>query len=140
MSSYLSLFLSAFIAATLLSVPSEAVLYSLLQDNSNYFLLWLAATTGNTLGACVNYLLGRYFLHFSDRRWFPIKTEQLGKYQSWFQRYGVWSLLLSWLPVIGDGFTLIAGTMKTNFLLFVTLVSIGKGSRYAIVIYLFSAG
>lgn len=98
--------------------------------------LWLVATAGNTLGAVVNWLLGRYLLHFQNRRWFPFKTRDIEKYQHWFQRYGVWSLLFAWLPVGGDALTFIAGLMRVRLSVLLILCGIGKGLRYAVVIWL----
>ena len=96
--------------------------------------LWLWATAGNTLGAAVNWLLGRYLLHFQERRWFPFKTDSLKRAQAWFQRYGVWSLLFAWLPIGGDALTFIAGVMRVRFPIFFVLTGIGKGARYAILL------
>lgn len=96
--------------------------------------LWLWATAGNTLGAAVNWLLGRYLLHFQERRWFPFKVDTLGRAQTWFQRYGVWSLLFAWLPIGGDALTFIAGVMRVRFPIFFVLTGIGKGARYAILL------
>lgn len=133
----LSLFFSALLAATLLPFYSEVVLVSLLAAHPEQcLLLWAVATLGNTVGAAVNWLLGRYLLHFQDRRWFPFSPDKLGPAQQWFQRYGVWSLLLAWLPVGGDALTFIAGVMRVRFMLFWTLTLIGKGARYAVVILL----
>ena len=89
------------------------------------------ATFGNTLGAAVNWGLGRFLLHFRDRRWFPADRPALDRAQRWFQRYGVWSMLLAWLPVVGDALTIVAGIMRVRFVVFVALVAIGKGARYA---------
>ncbi|KAB7622737.1 DedA family protein [Alkalilimnicola sp. S0819] len=97
--------------------------------------VWATATAGNTLGSAVNWALGRYLLHYQDRRWFPVKQKSLAKSQAWFQRWGVWSLLLAWLPVGGDPLTLVAGVMRVNFWLFLLLVAAGKAARYAFVIY-----
>ncbi len=133
---YWLLFLSAFLAATLLPFYSEVVLVTLLLDGGAVFPLWLAATAGNTLGAGVNWVLGRYFLHFQDRRWFPFKAESLHKSQAWFQRYGSWTLLFAWLPVGGDALTFIAGIMRVRFWWMLLLCGIGKGARYAVVIWL----
>lgn len=134
---YLSLFLSSLLAATLLPFYSEVVLLSLLAANPEQWpMLWLAATLGNTVGAAVNWLMGRYLLHFQQRKWFPFSADKLGPAQRWFQRYGVWSLLLAWLPVGGDALTFIAGVMRVPFLLFWTLTLIGKGARYLVVIAL----
>ena len=132
---YLTLFTLALLSATLLPGGSEVYLLSLSQNPEySLWLLWLIATLGNTLGSAINYLLGRYLLHWQDRKWFPVSRSQLDKGQKWFGRYGYWSLLLAWAPVFGDALTLIAGIMRLNFTLFFTLVLIGKGVRYLLVL------
>lgn len=136
---YLAVIVSAFLAATLLPFYSEVVLVPFLIEGKDPMLLWSAATLGNTLGAAVNWLLGRFMLHYRDRPWFPIERKSLDRAQAWFQRYGVWSLLFAWLPVGGDALTFIAGIMRVRFGLFFLLTGIGKGARYAIVIWLTSA-
>jgi len=134
MDALLGLFVSAFLSATLLPGSSEILLAALIPQHYDPFNLWLWATAGNTLGSCVNWLMGRYLLHFQQRRWFPVKEDALQRAQHWFQRYGVWSLLLAWAPVFGDGLTLIAGIMRINFSIFVVLTAIGKGLRYAAIL------
>ena len=137
--SYLLLFASAFLAATLLPFYSEIVLVTLLLEGQSALMLWLAATSGNTLGAAVNWFMGRYLLHFQDRTWFPFKATSLEKYQRWFQHYGSWSLLLAWLPVGGDALTFIAGIMRVRLWVLLLLCGIGKGARYGVVIWLTDA-
>ncbi|TDF86390.1 YqaA family protein [Pseudomonas sp. H9] len=128
-----ALFFSAFGAATLLPLQSEAVLVGLLlRDPQAVFTLVLIATLGNVLGSIVNWLLGRGIEHLRDRRWFPFSAAQLDKAQQRYQRYGQWSLLLSWMPVIGDPLTLIAGIMREPFWRFVLLVTLAKAGRYAV--------
>lgn len=139
MVSYGLLFLSAFLAATLLPFYSEVVLVSLLLEGKPVLGLWFAATLGNTLGAWVNWVMGRYLLHFQSRRWFPFKPESLHKAQDWFQRYGSWTLLFAWLPVGGDALTFIAGIMRVRWWVLLLLCGIGKGARYAVVIWLTDA-
>ena len=117
---------------------SELVLVGLVSAGYDPFALWLWASAGNTLGSAVNWLLGRYLLHFQDRKWFPFKTSSLGASQRWFQKYGVWSLLLAWMPVGGDALTFIAGIMRVRFSVFITLTAIGKATRYAILLGLMS--
>ena len=110
---YLGLFIAAFGAATLLPLQSEAVLVGLLLT-SDYSIaaLLLVATAGNVLGSAVNWVLGRYIERYRNRRWFPLSEEKLGRAQRAYHRYGRWSLLLSWVPVIGDPLTMIAGVMR----------------------------
>jgi membrane protein YqaA with SNARE-associated domain len=134
---YLGLFTAAFIAATLLPFYSEALLVGLQASGYDPWALWLWATAGNTLGAAVNWALGRWLLRYQDRRWFPFKPGTLGPAQRWYQRWGVWSLLMAWLPVGGDALTFIAGVMRVRFDLFFVLTWIGKGARYAAVLGLF---
>lgn len=131
---YLGLFLVAFLAATLLPAYSEVLFVGLLAAGYDPLALWAWATAGNALGAAVNWLLGRYLLHYQDRSWFPFKPDSLGLAQGWFQRYGIWSLLFSWAPIVGDTLTFIAGLMGVRFPLFLLLTALGKGARYAIML------
>lgn len=134
MEAYLGLFAVSFLAATLLPAYSEVVFAGMLSAGYDPFALWAWATAGNTLGAAVNWALGRYLLRFQDRSWFPFKADNMGRAQRWFQRYGVWSLLMAWAPVGGDALTFIAGIMRVRFDVFFLLTAVGKGARYAIVL------
>jgi len=130
----LGLFLSAFISATLIPMSSEAVLAALIAAQGwNVVLLVLVATAGNTLGSVVNWALGYFCLHWRHHRWFPISEEKLQKGSEWFRRYGTWSLLFAWLPVIGDPLTFAAGIAQVRFPLFLALVLAGKLARYAVI-------
>ena len=131
---YLSLFISALIAATLFPLSSEALLATLLYQQYSPILLWFAAASGNTLGSCINWYLGKECLRWKDKKWFPVDANQLAKAQQQFERYGIYSLLFSWVPIIGDPLTFIAGVMRIPFWTFVILVALGKGLRYAAVI------
>lgn len=135
MEGYVGLFLSALLAATVLPFSSEAVLVGLMAAGDyDMTWLWFLASLGNVLGAAVNWGLGRFCLRWQDRRWFPVDKEKLDRAGRWFSRYGVWSLLLAWVPIIGDPLTFAAGVLRVNFWLFLLLVSIGKAGRYAVVI------
>jgi len=136
MLSYLLLFCSSFLAATILPFYSEVVLFALVRRGEPVTMLIVIASVGNTLGAVVNWFLGRFLLHYQDRRWFYFKKEEVAKMQYWFQRYGVWSLLFAWLPLGGDALTFIAGIMKVRIGLFLLLVGVGKSLRYVVVVYL----
>jgi membrane protein YqaA with SNARE-associated domain len=135
---YSILFLSAFGAATIVPISSEIVFIGMLEQGFDPFLVWLVATTGNSLGAVVNWILGRFLTRFETRRWFPFKPESLHRSQAWFQKYGVWSLLLAWLPVVGDALTFGAGLMRVRFEVFFVLTAIGKGARYAVLYFIYT--
>jgi membrane protein YqaA with SNARE-associated domain len=140
MSAGLGLFAVAFLAATLLPAYSEVALAGLLLAGHSPWALWAWATAGNTLGSAVNWALGRWLLRFRQRRWFPAQGAGLDTAQRWFQRWGVWSLLLAWAPVGGDALTFIAGLMRVHFGIFLLLTALGKGLRYALVLVLIQVG
>lgn len=132
---YGGLFLAAFLAATIVPAQSEAALVALhLSERFPVAELVAVATIGNVLGSMLNWLLGRYLLHFRDRRWFPVKPETIDNATRWYGRWGVWSLLLAWVPIIGDPLTVAAGILRTNPWLFLTLVTFGKFGRYVTVV------
>ncbi len=134
--SYLGLGVSACIAATLLPMQSEAALVALLAlEPRAVYSLVLAASLGNVLGSQINWWLGTQLQRWQTRRWFPVSVKQLERAQHWYQRYGRWSLLLSWLPIVGDPITLIAGVLREPFWRFTLLVTLAKTGRYAVLAY-----
>ena len=137
--SYLKLFIISFLAATILPLSSEIVLTTMLLTNLfEKNILLIVASSGNILGSIFNWYLGKKITIFQDRKWFPVSPEQLNKSQKYFQKYGIWSLLLAWVPVIGDPLTLLAGVLRVRFSIFFILVSISKISRYVFILYLVS--
>ena len=129
------LFGSAFLSATLLPGSSEAVLLGLLAGGTGQpALLVTAASLGNIAGATVNWGMGRYILIFKDRAWFPIKDATNARAQAWFARYGIWTLLMSWVPIIGDPLTIVAGIMRVSITQFLILVAVGKVLRYGLIV------
>jgi membrane protein YqaA with SNARE-associated domain len=131
-----TLFASAFLAATILPFYSEVVLLAMLPGSDAPLLLWAVATTGNSLGALVNWYLGLALRHFRDRPWWPVSPRQLARAQDWFGRYGYWSLLFAWLPLGGDALPLVAGTLRTPLWKVAPLITIGKGLRYGVLVWL----
>ena len=128
---YAGLFGVAFLAATILPAQSELGLAALIVSGDlNLGLLILFASLGNTLGAVVNWVLGRGVERLRDHRWFPASRDQLDRATGWYRKYGRWSLLLSWVPVIGDPLTLAAGVLREPFWSFLALVAIAKTGRY----------
>ncbi len=133
---YGGLFLSAFLSATLLPGSSEALLTGLVLAGQGVpWLLLTAAVTGNVLGSLVNWVCGRFLAAFRDRKWFPVSPRRYAQAAGWFQRYGVWSLLFAWAPVVGDPLTVIAGAFRVGLLPFLLLVTVGKLVRYLFVLW-----
>ncbi|UWX04236.1 DedA family protein [Pseudoxanthomonas sp. NC8] len=124
------LFLAAFLAATLLPMQSEALLVALLLAGYPPATLVVVASTGNILGSMLNWWLGRELLRFRNRRWFPVSAPALARARRGYRRWGRWSLLLSWLPVIGDPLTFAAGVLREPLRVFVPLVVLAKSGRY----------
>lgn len=126
--------MAAFGAATILPMQSEAVLAGLLLTG-RYSAVWLVVTAGvgNILGSLVNWMLGRGIERFRQRRWFPVGEDTLDRAQAWYRKYGKWSLLASWVPVVGDPITVVAGVLREPLPTFLLLVTIAKLGRYVIV-------
>lgn len=128
---YGALFAAAFLSATIFPFQSEAVLFGMLvSERYSWWLLILVASLGNTLGSIVNWFLGRFLAHFEGKRWFPASRETMARAEKWYRRYGRWSLLLSWVPVIGDPLTLVAGVLREPLPMFILLVAVAKTARY----------
>lgn len=128
------LFASAFVSATLLPGSSEAALLALLAlGRDDAALLVATATAGNVLGSLVNWFMGRFLSRFRDRRWFPVDRRGYERAIAWYNRYGLWSLLFAWLPVVGDPLTVVAGALRTDLRWFLVLVTIGKAGRYSVI-------
>ena len=137
--SYFKLFLISFLAATVLPLSSEIVLTTMLLTNLfEKNLLLVFASLGNILGSVLNWYLGKKLNLYKDKKWFPVSAERLKKSQYYFNKYGLWSLLIAWVPIIGDPITLLAGVLNVRLSIFLFLVSISKISRYVFILYLSS--
>ena len=134
---YLSLFFISFLAATVLPFSSELTLAGLI-STSNYdnLLLLVFASFGNVLGSVFNLGLGFYARNLTIKKWFPFKETQIERSSKWFSKFGKWSLLFAWVPIVGDPLTFVACLLKVRFLDFIILVAIVKVSRYLIIFYL----
>lgn len=131
---YISLFISAFLAATILPAQSEAVLaYQISAVPDEIVMLIALATLGNVLGAVVNWGLGILSTHYRDREWFPVGQDKLKRAEVRYRKFGRYSLLLSWVPFIGDPMTVVAGVLREPLWSFLVLVTIAKSSRYIVI-------
>lgn len=133
LAAYAGLFAVSLFAATILPLQSESVLVGLLlADQQPIAALVAVASVGNTLGATLNWLLGRSVERFRHNRWFPVNEAALNRAQHWYHRNGRWSLLLSWAPIIGDPLTVAAGVLREPLRTFVPIVAFAKTTRYLV--------
>lgn len=134
---YVTLFILSFLAATLLPIGSEALLLYDISEYNTLWLLWSVATVGNTLGSILNYWLGfKGETYLEDKG--HVSRKKMQSARASFTKFGGWTLLLSWVPIIGDPLTFIAGVLRYDFKYFITIVTLAKGIRYASVIFLAS--
>jgi membrane protein YqaA with SNARE-associated domain len=126
---YLILFITALISATLFPLGSEALLIYDITQGHNIYLLLFFATFGNSLGSVVNYFLGLKGEEYLINRKL-LNEKYILKAKIYFDKYGAWSILFSWLPIIGDPITFVAGILKYDFKKFLILVIVAKFSRY----------
>ena len=130
---YPALFLLSFLAATLIPLGSEWLLIALVVKGFAPMLVVLVASAGNVLGACTSYFIGVYGSAFLTAKILRMDAGERARAEWLFDRYGSWSLLLSWLPLVGDPLCLVAGMMRVAFGRFALLVAAGKVARYAAV-------
>ena len=128
---YLTLFFSALLSATLWPMGSEALLIYDIEQHHPLWWLLTAATLGNTLGAVINYWMGLGGETLLEEKG-VIQPKKFEKFKLLFEKYGAWTLLMSWLPLVGDLFTFAAGIAKYPFWRFLILVFIAKLGRYLI--------
>ena len=130
---YFSLFVSSVLAATLIPAQSESVLVgSMLLMPEEVLGLVMIASFGNTLGAVVNWVLGRFFGQTIGRRLFS-DTPRMRRITHWYQRYGWLTLFGSWIPIVGDPLTFCAGVMREPLWRFLLVVTFAKTLRYVVV-------
>jgi len=127
-----ALFFSALISSTLLPGGSEAFLLYRLNEGGTIMEIVLIATAGNVLGSLITYAMGRLGNEAVHKKWLRISEVQTGKAEVWFEKWGKPSLLLAWLPVIGDPLCLVAGLLRCGLMTFLFLVTVGKFARYMI--------
>ncbi|HEY0593185.1 MAG TPA: YqaA family protein [Thermoanaerobaculia bacterium] len=133
---YAGVFLWSFLAATVLPLGSEPALFALVRAGGAFWTAVSVATIGNVLGAATTWWIGRRVGDAIDRRHDPGPAERRAR--AIFARWGAPSLLLSWVPVIGDAIVALSGGAGIRFLVFLPWVTAGKLGRYLVVAW--SAG
>ena len=131
---YASLFISSFLSSTILPGHSEIILiaFIFLKKYPIIHLIFFASI-GNILGSILNWCIGYFLTNLKDRKWFPIDKSQLTRASSWFLKYGKWTLFLSWVPIIGDPLTIVAGIFRVPIHIFILIVSLAKTMRYVFI-------
>lgn len=132
---YAGLFIAAFLAATILPLSSELVLSALLVSGLSPTTLVLVATLGNVLGSLLNYMLGYWASLGIIKKWLKYSENEFLCAEQRFKKYGIFSLLFAWLPIIGDPITVVAGVLRIHLALFMIMVTAGKLIRYVVISY-----
>ena len=131
---YASLFISSFLSSTILPGHSEIILTAFIFLKKYPIIdLIFFASIGNILGSILNWCIGYFLTNLKDRKWFPINKSQLTRASSWFLKYGKWTLFFSWVPIIGDPLTIIAGIFRVPIYTFILIVSLAKTMRYVFI-------
>ena len=132
-----SLFFFSMISSTLFPGGSEALLLFRLNEGGEPMALVIIATIGNVLGSLITYGMGRLGNEAVHKKWLRMDEAKVARAEAWFTKYGTPSLLLAWLPVVGDPLCLVAGLLRSHVLMFLLLVAIGKAARYAFIAWAF---
>ena len=133
---HVGLFISAFLAATILPLSSEIVLSALLLNGLSPTSLVIIATTGNVLGSLTNYALGYWASLVVVKKWLRMSEDDFVRAEQHFVKYGMFSLCFAWVPIIGDPLTVMAGVLRVRLKWFLILVTAGKFLRYVVISYM----
>ena len=133
---HIGLFISAFLAATILPLSSEIVLSALLLNGLSPTTLVIIATTGNVLGSLTNYALGYWASLVVVKKWLRMSDDDFVRAEQRFVKYGMFSLCFAWVPIIGDPLTVMAGVLRVRLKWFLILVTAGKFLRYVVISYM----
>jgi membrane protein YqaA with SNARE-associated domain len=135
--SYIGLLLTCFVAGTALPFlpgSSEIAMAGLLAMDAGHPVAIIGvALSANFAGAVTNYFVGWNIARFADRRWFPISISRLTTTTNWFHRYGIWLVMMCWLPTAGDAITVVAGLMRADLRIFLPLAVLGKAFGHLVV-------
>ncbi|MCL2142532.1 MAG: DedA family protein [Methanimicrococcus sp.] len=136
---YISLFITAFLAASVIPLGPEPLIIAMFKTHNLYMIL-LVATVGSYFGSVTTYFFGYFGVQKLFKRWEIISQESFDKALKRFKKYGAWTLLISSVPIIGDAFVFVAGALKYDFKPFSILVFIGKFIRFTLVLFLLYLG
>lgn len=135
---YVILFVSSFLASTVLPMSSDAIVAYMASKHYGVLFIISVASLGSFLGSCTTYFLCLYGREKFIEKHIKIKKETLIKSKKMFEKYGAPSLLLTWIPFIGDAFIVVSGILGINFLTFSAYSFIGKIFKYSIIVYIVS--
>ena len=129
------MFLSAFLAGSILPFSSETVMVALLAMGVNPWMLLLSASVGNTLGGVTCYCIGRIASPEWVQCFFHVKDKHMQRARALVTRWGAWMGLFCWVPILGDAILVTLGIMRSKPIPTNLTMVIGRTLRYAIVLF-----
>ncbi len=132
---YWGLLIASFLAATIIPFSSDVLLATMLFGDFDPMKLWLFATIGNWAGGMVSYYMGHLGKWEWIEKYMRVPHEKVLKYRKYADQYGYWFALITWLPGIGDPIAIALGFARTRLIPTMVLMLIGKGGRYAVIIW-----
>lgn len=136
---YWGMFIAAFIAGSVFPFSSEVILTALQLAGLNPMQLFVSATIGNVGGSMFNYGVGRLGKMEWIERYLHVEPEKLHRAERWMERYGAWIGVLCFLPVIGSVIAVTLGFTRANPWLSLLTITIGKATRYALLVFVIGA-
>lgn len=131
---YIGLFISAFVAGSILPFSSEVVLTVLVEMGADPTLCLISASIGNTLGGLVCYYLGYLGNMQKIERWLGIKQEKMDRVDGFVRKYGAWMGLFGVLPWVGEVIIVLLGLMRANVYITTFTMFVGKFTRYLLML------
>lgn len=132
---YWGMFLSAFLAGSVLPFSSEAVMLGLLAAGVDPVPLLIYGSIGNVMGGMVNYGLGRLGKLEWLKKYFHLKQSSIDRAYKFMGGHGAWMGFFAFLPILGSAITVVLGLTHANLPLSVFSISLGKVIRYALLIW-----
>ena len=132
---YVGMLISAFLAGSIFPLSSEVVMLALLAAGLDPWQLVIYGTIGNVLGSMLNYGIGMLGRIDWIEKYLHVNEKELDRAKRFMAGRGAWMGFFSFLPVIGEGITIVLGLMRSNVAITVISVIIGKFLRYALIIY-----
>lgn len=130
------MFISSFLAGSILPFSSEVVMAGLQVAGASPVGLFIGGTLGNTLGTLVNYWIGSLGKEEWITKYLKLPPAKLEKGKQYVVKYGAWAGILTWLPILGEALAVAMGYLRTPLWFSILAMLVGKGARYAVILFL----